>query len=166
MFVSSSDPVKDAKSAKKYLATKSWFLQEEELNPAKFSHILLIALLIKGIPPRSSNCLQGHGLCQDAVTNFFADSITSKATSALYLSLSQNADLLATIAKDHAESLVQSKKTIQQTTDNLCKLESLLNKTSLTTNTPLLPAKPSWAQIAATAPSNLSLLLPPPLSRK
>src|SRR5260370_27458285 len=47
---SSSGPIKDAKSAKTYLISKAWLLQEERLSFSKVSHILLTTLLVKGIP--------------------------------------------------------------------------------------------------------------------
>ena len=50
MFSTNSGPVKDSKSAKAYLSSKSCFLQEEGLTPLKLSKILFPALLAKGIP--------------------------------------------------------------------------------------------------------------------
>jgi hypothetical protein len=162
MFTSSVGPVKDAKTAKAYLASKSWFLQEEQLNLAKFSRILLTALLIKGIPPEVQTVVKAVAYAiEDAASDSLAEFIASKTADALSTSLTPNTDLLAAIAKDHADTLVKAKDVAKQKSDLLHKLESLHDKVNSTSNMDLPPAKPSWAQITAaptpTLPSPSSL---------
>ena len=158
MFSTSSGPVKDAKSAKAYLASKAWFLQEEQLNLPKFSRILLTALLIKNIPPEAQTVIKAVAYAiEDAASDPFADSIVSKSTHALSTSfstsISPTTNLLSALAKDHADTLVAVKDIVQKSTDCLCKLESLYDKARSADAATSPSTKPSWAQVAASPTS-------------
>lgn len=169
MFASSTGSVKDAKSAKAYLASKGWFLQEEQLNLTKFSRILLTTLLIKNIPPEAQAVVKAVAYAiEDAASDSFSESIVSKSTLALSSSLSSsilpNTNLLSALAKDHTDTLVAVKDIVQQSTDCLRKLEALHDKAnSAVAAAPSSSVNPTWAQIAA-SPASTPPTFPTPSS--
>jgi len=155
---SSSGPIKDAKTAKSYLVSKSWLLQEERLNLSKISHILLTALLVKGIPSEVITVIKAVAFAaEDSAADHVADVVATKVVNALSISLSPNIDLLAATAKDHADTLVNAKDSIHKLEHNVAKLSTLHEKIS----TPSASADPTWAQIAASAPRDAPHPHPP-----
>ena len=163
-FAASSGPIKDFKSAKTYLSSKSWFLEEEELSPSKLSRILLTALLTKGIPSDVQAVVKSVAfVVLEAETDSFATLLASKATEVISSSLSSHANFLSAVTKDQADLVIKAKDVIARTEHAASKLEALLNSPNAQTTSPSNP-NPTWAQVVSSPSCALPPLLPRPSS--
>jgi hypothetical protein len=152
LLANTSSPVKDPKSAKAYLQSKSWYLQEEDLSFDKLSRILLTASLIKGTPTEVQTVIKAVAYSlEDASSSSFAELIASKAIAAVSDSLSQRSEFLSAIAKDQTETLLKAKEINLRNTDLIDKLDSLHSRSLSTTSSPH-SSTPTWAQIASNMP--------------
>ena len=156
MALSASSPVKDVKTAKAYLTSKSWCLKEEKITLSKISRILLSVLLIKNVPAEAQAVVKAIALIvEDSDADTFAELIAAKTTALLTSAISNTTDFLSAASKDCADTLIKTKDILQRAEDLTLKLDS-------SPPFPSHPApSPTWAQVTSNSTAQPILPAPP-----
>ncbi|KAG5335228.1 hypothetical protein C0989_001789 [Termitomyces sp. Mn162] len=166
-------PIKSQSNTQAWLKKKGWILVSKSYDCKKLVHILLLAALTSKKLSELRNATMAAVLLldnaiSDHVSDTLANLVATKALSQIEFAanrLNSLADFTAAADTRQAEALLALNKATECLTEVLLSLDTIVLSTPMTISAPTEhPAHPTWAAIAASAPTQkqtASPLLPP-----